>query len=111
MDKTYSRRTILRSGLVAGALLPTLDLVATRAAAADLPALDTNDPMAKALGYVTDTSKVDGKAYPTHKGDQKCNNCVQFKGAAGDARGGCNIFAGKSVAAAGWCRSWAKKPA
>jgi High potential iron-sulfur protein len=26
-----------------------------------------------------------------------------------DARGGCNIFAGKSVAGGGWCSVWAKK--
>jgi hypothetical protein len=28
----------------------------------------------------------------------------------GDAEGGCNIFAGKSVARTGWCKVWAKKP-
>jgi hypothetical protein len=35
---------------------------------------------------------------------------VQYKGKPGDARGGCNLFAGKSVNSKGWCKVWAKKP-
>ncbi len=109
MDKTFSRRAILKGGLVAGALVPALGMMTGTAQAADLPPLDTNDPTAKALGFVNDTKKVDDKANPTHKPDQHCGNCAQFKGAASDARGGCNIFVGKSVPNGGWCKTWAKK--
>ena len=111
MEMTVSRRMILKSSLVAGALLPILGLMTHGAEAADLVVLDVNDPMAKALGYALDTAKVDGKANPTHKVDQRCDNCAQYKGKVGDAHAGCNIFAGKSVVAAGWCKSWAKKVA
>ena len=60
------------------------------------------DPQAQALGYKADTTKVDAKKYPKHAATQRCDNCAlwQAKGAA--AAGGCSLFAGKQVAAAGW---------
>ena len=33
-----------------------------------------------------------------------------YQGKASDATAGCNIFAGHSVPAAGWCKVWAQKP-
>ena len=89
-------------------LLPTLG---ARVGAADLAPLDPNDPTAKALGFVTDSSKVDDATNPTHKPNQKCGVCAQFQGKAGDKTGGCNIFAGHSVPQGGWCKVWAQKPA
>jgi hypothetical protein len=77
--------------------------------AGDLPHLDENDPVAKALGYRQDSSKVDAGKYPKHAATQHCAVCVQFKGAASDAWGGCNIFAGKQVNANGWCSAFAAK--
>jgi hypothetical protein len=35
---------------------------------------------------------------------------MQYTGKAGSAAGPCNIFAGKDVAAAGWCKVWVLKP-
>jgi len=32
-----------------------------------------------------------------------------FQGKAGDAAGGCPLFAGKHVAGNGWCTAYAKK--
>jgi hypothetical protein len=92
-----------------GALMPALGLIEQSASAADLVPQDPADPLAKSLGFVKDSSKVDAATNPTHKPDQKCATCAQFQGKAGDATGGCNIFAGKSVPAGGWCRVWAKK--
>src|SRR5271169_4170279 len=109
MHKTISRRTILKGGLIAGALVPALGLMTDSFAAAAMTPLDVNDPMAKGLAFAIDTTKVDDKANPTHKADQRCNNCMLYQGTAADARGGCNIFAGKSVPANGWCKSWSKK--
>lgn len=109
MQTKISRRSLVKVAIAAGAAIPAMGLMNT-AVAAPAVALDLNDPQAKALGYVEDTTKVDGKANPTHKPDQKCVNCAQYQGKAGDARGGCNIFAGKSVTANGWCKVWAKKP-
>ncbi len=73
--------------------------------------LDPNDPQAKALGYVSDASKVSASAEPTFKPSQKCGTCAQFQGKASDATGGCNIFVGHTVPSGGWCKVWAQKPA
>jgi High potential iron-sulfur protein len=104
-----SRRAIVKGGLIAGALLPAVGLVSREAAAAALPPLDPSDPTAKALGFVTDSSKVDAKKYPTYKPTQKCANCAQFQGKPTDATAACTIFAGKSVPQGGWCQVWAQK--
>jgi hypothetical protein len=102
-----SRRDIIKSGLIAGTLVPLAGLGTAHAAA--LPALDPADPTAKALGFVTDASKVDAAANPTFKPAQKCGTCAQFQGKPGDASAACNIFAGKSVPAGGWCKVWVQK--
>jgi High potential iron-sulfur protein len=109
MQRKISRRSIVKSGFIAGALLPVVGLVSRNAAAAALPPLDPNDPTAKALGFVNDASKVDIKTHPTFKPSQKCSTCAQFQGKAGDATAACTIFAGKSVPEGGWCQVWAQK--
>jgi hypothetical protein len=110
MQSKISRRAIVKGGLIAGALIPAIGLIAETSSAAGLPALDPSDPTAKSLGFTTDASKVDAAANPTFKPAQKCGTCAQFLGKAGDASAGCNIFAGKSVPAGGWCKVWTQKP-
>jgi hypothetical protein len=109
MQRKISRRSLVKSGLIAGTLLPTLSLMSSQVSAAALPPLDPNDPTAKALGFVTDASKVDIKTYSTFKPGEKCATCAQFQGKAGDATAACTIFAGKSVPQGGWCQVWAQK--
>jgi len=90
-----NRRSFIKmSGAAAGlALIPVCNL----AVAADVP-LSPEDPQAKALGYVV-KSTVAGS---------NCANCAQAKG---DVKAmGCNLFPGKQVEAAGWCKVWSKKP-
>jgi hypothetical protein len=111
MHSKMTRRSIVKSGLIAGALVPALGLIGGTAGAAGLTPLDPNDPTAKALGFVSDATKVDAASNPTYKSTQKCSTCAQFLGKAGDATAGCNIFAGHSVPAGGWCKVWAAKPA
>jgi hypothetical protein len=111
MQHKITRRSIVKHGLIAGALVPAFGLTGNPAGAATLPPLDPNDPTAKALGFVTDASKVDASANPTFKPTQKCSSCAQFQGKSGDATAACNIFAGHSVPAGGWCKVWAAKPA
>src|ERR1700723_2738395 len=106
MQPKISRRSIVKSGLIAGALLPSLSLISSNATAAALPLLDPSDPTAKALGFVSDATKVDTKTYPTFKPGEKCGTCAQFQG---DATAACTIFAGKSVPQGGWCQVWAQK--
>lgn len=111
MQHKMSRRAMVKRSLLASALVPALGLIGRGAEAADLSPLDPNDPQAKALGFVSDATKVDASANPTYKAGQKCGTCAQFQGKAGDARGGCNIFVGHSVPSGGWCKVWAQKPA
>ena len=101
MHSKMTRRSIVKSGLIAGALVPAFGLIGGTAGAAALTPLDPNDPTAKALGYITQSMK----------SGEKCNNCNQFQGNSGSAQGTCTIFPGKNVAAAGWCMSWVKKNA
>jgi hypothetical protein len=100
MNRTITRRALVKGCLVAGALVPVAGLFNT-AAYGDSPALDPSEPTAKALNYVTKSAKADAT----------CGNCSQFQGKAGDAMGPCAIFPGKSVASAGWCSGWVKKGA
>jgi hypothetical protein len=110
MTHEISRRAMVKTGLIAGTLAPVLGLLGAQARAAALTPLDPADPLAKSLNFATDSAKVDAGANPTHKPTQKCGNCAQFQGKAGDATAACTIFAGHSVPQAGWCKVWAQKP-
>ena len=68
-----------------------------------------NDPQASALGYKSDTSKVDAGKFPKHDKSQACKNCALFQGKPTDAAGPCPLFAGKQVSANGWCSAYNKK--
>ena len=104
----HSRRNFL---LKLAATAGTPALLASRAFAADAPVkLTEDDPVAKALGYKEDTTKVDGKKYPQHKPEQICENCALYTGKAGVASGPCAAFANKIVTANGWCAAYAAKP-
>lgn len=70
--------------------------------------VDEADEGAVALGYKHDTTKVDGKKYPQHKPDQKCNGCQFWQGAPSDAWAGCSMFGRKQIAANGWCLAYKK---
>ena len=111
MKKIISRRAIVKTGLIAGLGVPVLGLTTRQAqAAAGLTPLDPSDPLAKSLNFMTDASKVDAKANPTYKPTQKCGNCAQYQGKAGEATAACTIFAGHTVPEGGWCKVWAQKP-
>jgi hypothetical protein len=100
-----SRRTILRAG---AALAATAGL-SSLARADALPMLSESDPVAQALGYRADASKVDKNKFAQYGAGQACANCSLYAGAAGAASGPCPLYAGKAVSASGWCASYAKK--
>jgi hypothetical protein len=81
------------------AALPLAGLLRVETARAqDMPHLSLDDPTAKALAYV-EQSSTEG---------QWCHNCQFWQG--GDAEwGACPLFPGKAVARDGWCKSWTKK--
>jgi hypothetical protein len=106
-----SRRQFLcKLAITAGAPLA----IATRLSAAETPPpvkLDEADPVAIALGYKADTTKVDAQKYPQHKAEQKCSNCALVApGAPAGDYIPCTAFQNKLVAANGWCMAYAKKP-
>jgi hypothetical protein len=104
MASTTRRIFLLQFATVGSAIAAT-----AAPASAPAAALDEKDPMAATLGYVADTTKADQKKFPAHLPAQKCSACALYQGKAGDAAGPCPIFAGKRVAAGGWCASWVKK--
>ena len=110
MSKSLPRRTLLKAALLGSAALPLAIRMSEAQAAAAQPLVDVNDPVAKSLGYTPDSSKVNAAENPTHKPTQKCANCVQFQGAVTDKQAACNLFPGKDVLGAGWCKVWAQKP-
>lgn len=71
--------------------------------------VDEKDPQAAALGYVADATKADTKRFPKYAAGQICGNCALYQGKPTDTAALCPLFAGKQVAAKGWCSAWAKK--
>ena len=117
-DSSNKRREFLKmAGL--GAIAATLadKLIPSTAFAADPGPMSPKDPMAVQLGYVEDASKVDKKKWPKRDGPegakQYCYNCMfyQTKEDAKKSKSApCQIFAGKTVKAKGWCNSWTQNP-
>ena len=96
---SQSRRVLLQ--VVLGAfLIPMASPVLKVEAAIELPQVPADDPTAKALKYVSDAGRA-----PEAKPGSKCASCVLFQGGTA-AQGGCPLFPGKAVRAAGWCTSW-----
>jgi hypothetical protein len=103
-----SRRSFLATAAVAAsAALVGLKPPSARAAGA-LPHLSESDPLAKSLGYQSSATSVDKSKFPTYKAGEHCGLCRFFQGTAGatSGYGGCQIFAGYSVNAGGWCASF-----
>ena len=95
-----SRRALLQQAAV-GLSLTSLALARYTPALAAAPALiSEQDPAAKAERYVDDASR----AKDAQSGAD-CSNCSLYS-AAGATQGGCTLFPGKLVKAAGWCSSW-----
>jgi len=74
-----------------------------------LTMVDPQDPQAKALGYVTDASKVDKAKFPKYQSGQHCAICQLYQGPASAQAAPCTIFAGKGVAGPGWCSAFVPK--
>jgi High potential iron-sulfur protein len=100
IHRTNSRRRGLL-GKLALLLVPSLAITeALRARSAGLALLSESDPAAQAQQYVTDASRA-----KSADAGANCANCSLYS-AANDGAGGCTLFPGKLVKAAGWCRAW-----
>jgi hypothetical protein len=101
-----TRRQLL---LAATALAPAAAVAATPADYAGIQRLNQDDPVARSLLYREDTRQVPSE-HPlagNHKPQNKCANCVQLRGNAGDTWRPCPVFPGRLVNAGGWCSVWA----
>lgn len=104
LPASSSRRSfVLNVASSCSVLLP----ITARAQAASL--VSERDPQAVALGYVSDSARVDTRKYPKFAVGQGCCNCALFQGGAADSAGACPLFAGKQVARSGWCSAFASK--
>jgi hypothetical protein len=99
-----ARRRLLKRLALGVSLAPAAaDLWRAALAASPAPPLISVDsPEAKAVHYVEDASDAQG-ATPGNR----CGNCGLYQGVSGATQGPCQLFPGKDVKQAGWCRSWA----
>jgi hypothetical protein len=110
MNDLVSRRQMLFLTLFASSALAGEAQPGAARPGAARPKVNEKDPMAAALGYVSDARHVDTKTSPTYQAGSTCSNCSWYQGKAGDPAGGpCSFFPGKNVDANGWCRMWNKK--
>ncbi|MDQ7979174.1 high-potential iron-sulfur protein [Paraburkholderia sp. SARCC-3016] len=99
-----SRRTFLITSIGAVSALAL-----SREALADAPKVAESDPTAQALGYKLDATQVDKAKYAKYTAGEDCGNCSFYQGKPTDAFAPCPMFAGKQVAAKGWCSAYNKK--
>lgn len=106
-----SRRRAMK--LAAGGVIaiPFGGMLVGNAMAEDLVPLPDDDPQAAALKYVADATKATrADKAGTPGSEQTCESCMLAPTPGGEQIA-CQLFPGKSVAAAGWCSSWALRPA
>jgi len=97
-----------RHFMIVAATLASASVLQTESRAASAE-LSENDPTAQTLGYKADAATVDTTRYPKYQAGQACANCQLYQGKSGDTSGPCPVFAGKLVAAKGWCSAYVKK--
>ena len=106
-EKLINRRNFLKLG--GGAL--ALTAIPVKLLAED--EVTEEEPLAQAMGYVKDASKVDTAKFPKRAGDagakQFCNNCALYAGEADADTAPCSIFQNRPVRGAGWCNAWVAK--
>lgn len=105
------RRNFLKFGMQAGGGLLAFSAIPIQLVAQD--AVAESEPLAQAMGYVTDATKADTAKFPKRAGEagakQFCNNCALYAGEADSASAPCSIFQNRPVAGAGWCNAWVAK--
>ncbi|MEL7186604.1 MAG: high-potential iron-sulfur protein [Pseudomonadota bacterium] len=99
----FTRRRFVKS---AGAATVAIGFGPSALADEELPRVNEDGPIAKALNYVHDARTVDAAK---RFSDRYCNNCALYEGGTDDEWAKCSIFPGKVVAGAGWCSAWVAK--
>ena len=106
--QTIDRRGFLKLGIQTGGGMLALSAIPVQLAAQDTVA--ESEPLAQAMGYVTDATKVDTTKFPKRAGEagasQFCHSCALYSGEADSESAACSIFQNRLVAGKGWCNAW-----
>jgi len=106
-ESRCTRRELLRAAAV---ITPVaVSGCATVAGSSDERLVRADDPVARAVAYYPNTTAVpeDHPLAVTHTPAQKCANCINVRGNAGEPIRECPTFPGRRVNADGWCSIWA----
>lgn len=110
-QQRINRRNFLKLGVKAGGGALALSAIPVQLLAGD--EVGPDEPLAQAMGYVTDATTVDTAKFPKRAGDagakQFCNNCALYAGTAEDETAPCSIFQNRAVRGLGWCNAWVVK--
>ena len=110
-EQKLDRRNFLKLGIKTGGGVLALSAIPVQLLAQD--AVAESEPLAQAMGYVTDASKVDTAKFPKRAGEagakQFCHNCALYAGEPDAASAPCSIFQNRLVEGAGWCNAWVAK--
>lgn len=110
-DKNMDRRGFLKLGMKTGGAVLGLSAIPIHLLAQD--PVTESEPLAQAMGYYTDATKVDTAKFPKRAGaegaKQFCNNCALYAGDASSASAPCSLFQNRPVEGAGWCNAWVAK--
>lgn len=109
--KLINRRNFLKLGMKASGGALALSAIPIQLLADDEVTVD--EPLAQAMGYVTDATTVDTAKFPKRAGEagasQFCNNCALYAGKVDDEIAPCSIFQNRPVRGLGWCNAWVAK--
>ncbi len=109
--KKLGRRQFLKMSAKVGGGALALTAIPIHLLAQDKVA--ESEPLAQAMGYVEDATKVDTARFPKRAGDagaqQFCDNCALYAGEVGSDSAPCSIFQNRLVAGKGWCNAWVAK--
>ena len=110
-DQNMDRRGFLKLGMKTGGVVLGLSAIPIQLLAQD--AVTEAEPLAQAMGYYADATKVDTAKFPKRAGEegakQFCHNCALYMGEAGSASGPCSLFQNRIVQGNGWCNAWVAK--
>lgn len=109
--QTIDRRSFIKLGLQTGGGVLALSAIPMQLTAQDM--VSESEPLAQAMGYVTDATKVDTTKFPKRAGEaganQFCYTCALYAGEADSESAPCSIFQNRLVAGKGWCNAWVAK--
>jgi len=109
--RTIDRRSFLKIGIQTGGGMLALAAIPMQLAAQDK--VSESEPLAQAMGYVTDAGKVDTTKFPKRAGEagasQFCHTCALYSGDADSEFAPCSIFQNRLVSGKGWCNAWVAK--